>query len=493
MSPFDGPVTIVPRSMITWLFNQLDPATVSIKASILEALKAEYTIKPDHVRERIHVHEDLIKRDLTRNLEAVVPDIAEELEISLNDIIGLDTENWKEITLYESIRKILTRATNRIFVGLPLCESPPPLLDLLPHVFICLHPQMNIINTRVDANVLGRDEEYLEAANIVTDLLGSSGNIIRKFPTFLHPVIAFFSTKSLRHQIRRCTKIMTPEIEGRKATLAHSHTDSDQRVKPSNDFLTWSIESALTSQASIEREPQILATRLAIVNFAANHSSTITATQAIVDLLSTDPTKGYIDLLRAECLRATVDSDGKWTKAAVGTLVYMDSAIRESQRMSSFDMHVGGRIITADHGLVLPDGTVLPKGSKVATPSHSIHFDEAIYSNPHTYDPLRFSGYPNKDLPPSLSEPSYGRDSSDPCRTRPTPIVNTSPEFLAFGHGKHACPGRLFAASVLKLLLATLMLNYDIKPFDARPSNIEIGETLLPDTKVKVLIRRRKT
>ena len=124
MSPFDGPVTIVPRTLITWVFNQSDPATVSIKASILETLKTEYTIKPDHVRERIYIHEELIKRDLTRNLEAIIPDIAEELEISFNDIIGLDTEDWKEITAYESIRKVLTRITNRVFVGLPLCELP---------------------------------------------------------------------------------------------------------------------------------------------------------------------------------------------------------------------------------------------------------------------------------------------------------------------------------------------------------------------------------
>ena len=63
-------------------------------------------------------------------------------------------------------------------------------------------------------------------------------------------------------------------------------------------------------------------------------------------------------------------------------------------------------------------------------------------------------------------------------------MVNTIPEFLAFGHRKHACPGRLFAANVLK---------YDVKPFDMRPPSIEVGETLLPDSKVKILVRRRKT
>ena len=234
-----------------------------------------------------------------------------------------------------------------------------------------------------NANLLGRDDELLEVANTITDLLGSSGNVIRKIPTFLHPIVAFFSTEPLRHHIRRCTKIMTPEIERRKVALARGPTTSEDKLKPPNDFLTWSIESAMANQSLIEREPQTLATRLAIVNFAANDSSTITATQAVFDILSTNPAEDYINLLRAESVRATVNDSGKWTKAAVGRLTCMDSAIRESQRMSSFDMHVGGRIITAEHGLVLPDGTILPKDSKVATPSHSIHFDEAIYPSAH--------------------------------------------------------------------------------------------------------------
>ena len=233
----------------------------------------------------------------------------------------------------------------------------------------------------------------------------------------------------------------------------------------------------MANQSPVEREPQILATRLAIVNFAANHSSTITATQAIFDIFSTDPAEGYIDLLRAESVRATADDSGKWTKAALEKLKCMDSAIRESQRMSSFDMHVGGRIITADHGLTLPDGTILPKGSKVATPSHSIHFDEAIYPSPDKCDPLRFSGSPNKeDLPRCSNDVSYGGNLSDPSEAKPMSIVNTSPDFLAFGHGRHACPGRLFAASVLKLLLASFVLKYEVKPFDIRPLNIEVGE-----------------
>lgn len=31
-------------------------------------------------------------------------------------------------------------------------------------------------------------------------------------------------------------------------------------------------------------------------------------------------------------------------------------------------------------------------------------------------------------------------------------LVTTSPNHLAFGHGKHACPGRFFAATEIKII-----------------------------------------
>ena len=41
-------------------------------------------------------------------------------------------------------------------------------------------------------------------------------------------------------------------------------------------------------------------------------------------------------------------------------------------------------------------------------------------------------------------------------------IVATSPKFLPFGYGRHACPGRYFAACKFKIMLAHMVLNYDV-------------------------------
>ena len=39
-------------------------------------------------------------------------------------------------------------------------------------------------------------------------------------------------------------------------------------------------------------------------------------------------------------------------------------------------------------------------------------------------------------------------------------LVLTSPDYLAFGHGQHACPGRFFAANQIKVALCHLLIKY---------------------------------
>ena len=48
-------------------------------------------------------------------------------------------------------------------------------------------------------------------------------------------------------------------------------------------------------------------------------------------------------------------------------------------------------------------------------------------------------------------------------------MVNTTDTFLAFGHGRHACPGRFFSNYELKLLFACFVLNYDLEFLQERP------------------------
>lgn len=71
--------------------------------------------------------------------------------------------------------------------------------------------------------------------------------------------------------------------------------------------------------------------------------------------------------------------------------------------------------------MTLCDGTHLPAGTLVAAASYTLHRDETKYPSPDEFDPFRFS---------RLRE-GEGQDVKHQ-------FVNTSNDYLLFGHGKHA-------------------------------------------------------
>ena len=91
--------------------------------------------------------------------------------------------------------------------------------------------------------------------------------------------------------------------------------------------------------------------------------------------------------------------------------------------------------------------------------------------------------------------------------------VNTAPDYISFGHGKHAwygffslrcrieddvqtlrSPGRFFAANELKALVAFLVLNYDFKlAGDGKePKNVYSFENVIPDPTAQLMFRKRQ-
>ena len=65
---------------------------------------------------------------------------------------------------------------------------------------------------------------------------------------------------------------------------------------------------------------------------------------------------------------------------------------------------------------------------------------------------------------------------------------------MAFGYGKYACPGRFYASNEMKLVLAHLLLRYDIKLPDGhgRPKNFTFDSDMFPDPRARLLIKRRE-
>jgi hypothetical protein len=68
------------------------------------------------------------------------------------------------------------------------------------------------------------------------------------------------------------------------------------------------------------------------------HSTSFTITNTILDLYSSPRASEFLAGLREEYSRLVSENGGKLTKEAVGKMVRFDSALRESMRMSNFEI-----------------------------------------------------------------------------------------------------------------------------------------------------------
>ncbi|KAG6808415.1 hypothetical protein H0H92_004233 [Tricholoma furcatifolium] len=187
----------------------------------------------------------------------------------------------------------------------------------------------------------------------------------------------------------------------------------------------------------------------------------------------------YLEPLRNE-VEAVVGRQG-WTKAALRDMVKIDSFVRESERFNGLSSLIMTRKVVNPKGFTFSNGVHLPMDSIVSVANYATHHDDAYYTDANTFDGFRFS---------SIREAAEGFDA---IRHQ---MVHTTPEYVTFGHGRHSCPGRFFAANELKLALAYVVLYYDIKLGDdcngIKPENSWMSIALIPDKRAHLLFRRRK-
>lgn len=129
----------------------------------------------------------------------------------------------------------------------------------------------------------------------------------------------------------------------------------------------------------------------------------------------------------------------------------------------------------AEQNIKLSDGTLIPKGAIISVSSDSM-WDPDIYPNPETYDPYRFL---------KLRETPGNENTAQ--------LVSVTPEHMAFGYGKHACPGRFFASNEVKVALCHIVMKYDLRlATETKPKVYSNGFTLATNPFGKIQIRRRQ-
>lgn len=347
--------------------------------------------------------------------------------------------------------------------------------------------------SRVDADstcLLGRNTAYLDSAIGYAQSVVPIATILRPLPDAIRPMVAKVVALPTKYYVRKTAQYLKPEVKSRLAEIERRSNDPEKKAQETepNDLLQWLIKYAQERLPPSELSPHIIAGRLLAINFAAIHTSTFAITNLIFDLVSSDPSLDYMRQLREEAAATLAEDNGVWTKRGLGRMHKIDSAIRESLRIRSFLSTGLIRTVTTPNGLTTPDGVYCPYGSNVGIAALGIHNDNTIYPEAAQFQPFR---YVNAREAVATNAETGKLDTEDMIKKANYALVSTSADYQSFGHGRHACPGRFFAANELKLLLAYMVLNYDIEVLAKRPEGRWVGQVILPDMTATIKVKRR--
>ncbi|PRP84416.1 hypothetical protein PROFUN_08096 [Planoprotostelium fungivorum] len=375
-------------------------------------------------------HTEVIRGKLTRSIPALFGEVTDEIRVSFASHIPAETGgDWVAVPALDTMMQIVSQISNRIFVGVPLC----------------------------------RNEEWKKLNIEYTTEIGMGALFLGFFPAFLRPY-AVRLLPALKNSEMLGQKLLQPLVEQRMRDLEEG---SGERP---NDLLQWLLEHA-REHAPEDYNLRMITLRMLSVNFGAIHTSSMSFTQALYTL-GTRP--DWAEAMRQEVLQVT--SEHGWSKQSMSRMRKLDSFLKESQRVNGIIALTMDRKVMREEGVTFSDGTHVPHGHHIGVASAAIHMDPEIYENPEEFKPFRFA-----DLRDEEGEGAKHQ------------MVATSTEYFPFGHGKHACPGRFFAANELKAMLAHVLLTYDVKTEGGvRPDNLWFSIHCIPNRSAKIMFKRKK-
>ncbi|GKT54545.1 cytochrome P450 [Colletotrichum tofieldiae] len=290
---------------------------------------------------------------------------------------------------------------------------------------------------------LCRNEAYLDAAiNYTVDLMKAVRKVAT-IPPYLRPILASRSSevKKLNKRIVEAGIFLKPVVKARR----QGAEDPDYQ-KP-NDMLQWMLESQ--TKFGQKNDTELARYQLGL-SFAAIHTTSTTATNADIQ-------------------QALVESKGVFTSIAMQNMKKLDSFLKECMRFHLLGPASFQRKVLKT--FTLSNGQVIPKGSIIEVPTIGIYNDKEFFPDADEFDPLRFY-----KLRLSKKEQKTGSKQAE---------VVASAQFVSVG--------RFFAVNEIKMIMATLLLNYDLmNPGGSRERhpNLVSGAMTYPDPNRVILLKK---
>lgn len=434
--PFQDPTVILPHSSLESHVKKIPEPDLTLNGNMYKRFFGKYTQVGTDDAELVSA----LKFDLTQNVHGLLGEMTEEVAFAFNRVLG-PLKTWQAFSTYPTLLQVVAHTSGRVFVGLPL----------------------------------SRDEAWIQAS--IQHTIGSVqfSDKLREYQSWLRPFAApFLKERRVMQDIQdRVASHLDPIITKRLAMQAESEEKTSPQKHDSQvgRMTGWLLGHYEKSTAKPDRS-RLVRDHLTL-SFAAIHVASM-ALSHIMHELAARPE--YIQILREE-LETELAScgGGSLNSKSLANLAKMDSLIKEAIRLNPSGIVAWTRLATKP--IRLPSNQVIPKGTMIAycNPRFNPTLEPCINSD--EFDGLRFVKLIEKEGP----QARYKADS-------------LSHDSLNFGYGIHACPGRAFAIAELKLIVAHIIINYDVR----LPGGQKKVETIywdfqiMPDPNAKLELRPRK-
>ncbi|KAK2030523.1 cytochrome P450 oxidoreductase GliF [Colletotrichum zoysiae] len=372
--------------------------------------------------------------DLTRSLPARVFNRQQDTRTAFDAVIGY-CPDWKGFNLLMTSFEIVAQINACSFVG----------------------------------RELGCNRSWVRAVMMSPLVIHVAVTLLNACPALLRPLmqpLLFLPTLKNQWDMKR---LLTPMLQKDIKNFSEAK-DKKELLRPRAEgdipFTAFLLSRYKAAEATIKQ----LVTDYLLVSFDSTPSTASALYHALCEL-SQHPEA--VEVLRQELDEVLVD--GKLPTTHLQELKRMDSFLRESFRMHPVSLFTLQRYI--EKPVKLSVGPTIPAGAIVGVDAQSINRSPELWTDPDKFDIDRF--YRLREKP--------GNDNR-------YHFLTTGSDSPGWGDGTQACPGRFFATSTLKIALAHVVMNYDIRlkegsiPLDITPL---ANGTWKPDDKATALFRSR--
>ena len=201
---------MTPPEHIRW-FSDLPTSIASAHLPLRETVGMSYLVPFMDATHDMYIM-DVVRKDVTRSLGKLQLAIVGDLKSTVDRLLGVDQENWRQIALYDVMQETLFKSSNRVFVGMPLCQN----------------------------------DVFLRSVATFANLIGVGAVIVGELmPLVFKPIFGYLLAVPIYLAQALALRYLVPNIKQRMANIRRKRADPTFKWEEPKDMLMWIVIAAM--------------------------------------------------------------------------------------------------------------------------------------------------------------------------------------------------------------------------------------------------------